>query len=125
MLRAQTAPAADDPLLQPWVDYALPAPGQPLPASEEQLDQLLSVAATESPTMLEQADLIDQADASRFRSWMRHLPVLISRAPRRGAQGGGSMKTVFKALGAAGLAAGLAACSAFGPERDPPRMPSP
>ncbi len=35
------------------------------------------------------------------------------------------MKTVFKALGAAGLAAGLAACSAFGPERDPPRMPSP
>jgi len=76
MLRAQTAPAADDSLLQPWVDYALPAPGQPLPASEEQLDQLLSVAATESPTMLEQADLIDQADASRFRSWMRHLPVL-------------------------------------------------
>jgi outer membrane protein TolC len=26
--------------------------------------------------MLEQADLIDQADASRFRSWMRHMPVL-------------------------------------------------
>jgi outer membrane protein TolC len=75
-LRAQTAPAADEPLLQPWVDYTLPAPGQPLPNSEAQLDQLLAGAAAQSPTMLEQADLVDEADASRFRSWMRHMPVL-------------------------------------------------
>jgi len=75
-LSAQTAPAGDDPLLQPWVDYALPAPGQPLPENEAQLDQLLGQAAAQSPTMKEQADLIDQADASRFRSWMRHMPVL-------------------------------------------------
>ena len=73
---AQTAPVADDPLLQPWVDYTLPVSGQPLPNSEEQLDKILAYAATQSPTMREQADLIDQADASRFRSWMRDLPVL-------------------------------------------------
>ncbi len=74
--QTQTAPAADDPLLQPWVDFTLPAPGQPLPESEALLDQLLAHAAAKSPTMLEQADLIDEADASRFRSWMRHMPIL-------------------------------------------------
>lgn len=35
------------------------------------------------------------------------------------------MKTVLKSMCIAGLLAGAAGCSAFGPERDPPKMPTP
>ncbi|HTB64330.1 MAG TPA: TolC family protein [Opitutales bacterium] len=73
---AQTTPAADDPMLQPLPDYTLPAPGQPLPGSEEQIEQLLAYAANHAPAMTTQAELIDQSDASRFRSWIRHMPIL-------------------------------------------------
>lgn len=65
-----------DPLLQPLPELLRPAPGAPLPASEEQFDQMLAFAATNSPEMRQQADTVSQADASRFRSWMRHMPLL-------------------------------------------------
>jgi len=80
---ASSSPAADvntpadtDPLLQPLAEYTRPAPGQPLPTSEAQFDQLLALAATESPTMLEQADTVAQVEASRFRSWVRQMPII-------------------------------------------------
>ena len=75
-LRAQPAPAADDPWLQPLVEYTRPAAGSDLPASEQQLEQILSLAATKSPAMIQQGDSVDQADAAQFRSWMRHTPVI-------------------------------------------------
>jgi outer membrane protein TolC len=68
--------ATDDPLLSPWVDNIRPGPGEPLPPSEAQLDQILAVAATDSPTMREQADMVAEYDASRFRSWVRYMPAL-------------------------------------------------
>ena len=76
VLPAQTAPLANDPWLQPLAEYTRPAPGRDLPASEEQLEQLLALAATKSPLMIQQADSVDQADAARFRSWLRHTPVI-------------------------------------------------
>jgi len=71
-----SAPTDNDPLLQPLVDYQRPDPGQPLPASEAQFDQMLSLAATQSPTMREQEDTVAQVEASRFRSWVRQMPVI-------------------------------------------------
>ncbi len=70
------APTDADPLLQPLAEYTRPAPGQPLPPSEAQFDQLLALAATESPTMREQADTVAQVEASRFRSWVRQMPTI-------------------------------------------------
>jgi len=70
------APANADPLLQPLAEYTQPAPGEPLPASEAQFDQMLALAASDSPTMREQADTVAQVEASRFRSWVRQLPVI-------------------------------------------------
>ncbi len=74
-LAAQTTPA-NDPLLQPLPEFVRPAPGQPLPGSEQQFDQLLSLAATNSPAMREQEETVSQANADRFRSWMRHTPAI-------------------------------------------------
>ncbi len=76
LLHAQTAPEAGDPWLQPLAEYVRPAAKEALPASEEQLDQILSLAATKSPTMVQQKDSVDVADASQYRSWMRYTPVI-------------------------------------------------
>ncbi|HVU37911.1 MAG TPA: TolC family protein [Opitutales bacterium] len=70
------SPESTDPLLQPLPEYVRPAPGQPLPATEQQFDEMLAFAATDSPVMREQADSVAQSDASRFRSWMRHMPLI-------------------------------------------------
>jgi len=74
-LSAQTMPS-DDPLLQPLPEFVRPASGQPLLADEVQFEQMLTSAATNSPAMRQQEDSVSQADASRFRSWMRQMPVL-------------------------------------------------
>ncbi len=68
--------AEPDPLQQPLPEFLRAAPGQPLPASEEQFEQMLAFAATNAPVMRQQEDSVSQADASRFRSWMRHMPLL-------------------------------------------------
>jgi outer membrane protein TolC len=77
MLAADASASTDaDPLLLPLAEYTRPEPGQPLPASEAQFDQLLALAATASPTMREQADTVAQVEASRFRSWVRQMPII-------------------------------------------------
>ncbi len=75
-LPAQTAPAESDPWLQPLAEYTRPAADENLPASEQQLEQILSLAATKSPTMVQQGDSVDAADAAQYRSWVRHTPVI-------------------------------------------------
>jgi len=67
---------SDDVALKPILEQPYPEPGQPLPPSEATLDHILAIAATDSTTMREQAELVAASDASRYRSWMQYLPAV-------------------------------------------------
>ena len=71
-----SVPDADDPALLPLVEETYPEPGQPLPPSEATLDHILAIAATDSTTMREQAQIVAANDASRYRSWVQYLPAV-------------------------------------------------
>jgi len=71
-----STPDADDVALMPLVEQPYPEPGQPLPPSEATLNRVLAIAATDSTTMREQAELVAANDASRYRSWVQYLPAV-------------------------------------------------
>jgi outer membrane protein TolC len=71
-----STPDADDVALMPLVEQPYPEPGQPLPPSEAVLNHVLAIAATDSSTMREQAELVAANDASRYRSWVQYLPAV-------------------------------------------------
>jgi outer membrane protein TolC len=71
-----STPDSDDPALLPLVEQPYPEPGQPLPPSEATIDKVLEIAATDSTTMREQAQLVAANDAERYRSWVKYLPAI-------------------------------------------------
>jgi len=68
--------STDDEILQPFVEYVPAESGKPQSIGEAILDQMLSDAATQSPTMREQQYTMDMSTAARFRSWLSNLPTI-------------------------------------------------
>lgn len=71
-----TSPDSDDPALVPLIEQNYPEPGQALPPSEATINHVLAIAATDSTTMREQAQIVASNDASRYRSWVQYLPAI-------------------------------------------------
>jgi outer membrane protein TolC len=72
-------PDSEDPALLPIIEHNYPGPGEALPPSEATLDRILEIAATDSNTMREQAQMVASNDASRYRSWVKYLPAVDAR----------------------------------------------